>query len=135
MEGFDECQSVYLVLTDGAALILLGTVRLALDVTYPDDYPDVLPELSLHALEGELKDGEVEQLLKDLQALVSRYNSPVHGRNSSLTPFAGRRKSRHGHDLHACITSTRTVVRPREVTRGTAESSRGGKRETGNRSL
>ena len=46
-------------------------VKLALDVTYPENYPDVLPELSLEAIEGELEDTEIEQLMEDLRTVVS----------------------------------------------------------------
>ena len=36
----------------------------------PTAYPDVLPELSLDTLEGELEDDEMEELLGELHAVV-----------------------------------------------------------------
>lgn len=45
-------------------------VKLTLDVQYPDDYPDVLPELSLELTEGEVDDEEIEQLLGELRSVV-----------------------------------------------------------------
>jgi len=44
-------------------------VKLTLDVRYPDDYPDVLPELALEPLEGDIHDEEIEQLLVELTAV------------------------------------------------------------------
>lgn len=55
-------------------------MKLALDVRYPDDYPDVLPELSLDAVEGELEEDEREELLRGLQTAVN-------------TPFEGARRA------------------------------------------
>ena len=45
-------------------------MKLVLDVKYPDAYPDVLPELSINVLEGELDDDETSQLMKELQTVV-----------------------------------------------------------------
>ncbi|KAJ3543371.1 hypothetical protein NM688_g5860 [Phlebia brevispora] len=42
-------------------------LKLGLDVTYPDDYPNALPQLSLDAIEGDLEEEESEQLLRELQ--------------------------------------------------------------------
>ncbi|KAI0065352.1 RWD-domain-containing protein [Artomyces pyxidatus] len=39
------------------------TLKLALNVTYTDEYPDALPELSLEAIDGEVEDTEIESLL------------------------------------------------------------------------
>ncbi|EKM55426.1 uncharacterized protein PHACADRAFT_195458 [Phanerochaete carnosa HHB-10118-sp] len=41
-------------------------VKLTLDVRYPDNYPDTLPELSLEPLEGEVDDSEIEHLISEL---------------------------------------------------------------------
>jgi len=38
-------------------------------VQYPDDYPDVLPDLSLEAVEGSVEEDEVEQLLDELRTV------------------------------------------------------------------
>ncbi|KZT11396.1 RWD-domain-containing protein [Laetiporus sulphureus 93-53] len=42
-------------------------LKLALEVQYTEGYPDVLPELSLEAVEGSIEDGEVDDLLDDLR--------------------------------------------------------------------
>jgi hypothetical protein len=47
-------------------------VKLQLTVNYPDDYPDVIPELKIEAIEGVLENGEEEKLLGDLQTMVRR---------------------------------------------------------------
>jgi len=46
-------------------------LKITLEVQYPPQYPDVLPDLSLHALEGEgeIEDSEIDGLLKDLRAV------------------------------------------------------------------
>lgn len=41
-------------------------VKLTLDVRYPDGYPDVLPELSLEPLEGEVDEREIQHLIEEL---------------------------------------------------------------------
>ena len=46
-------------------------VTLTLNVVYVDGYPDVLPELSLTAVKGELDDGEAASLLGDIRRVVS----------------------------------------------------------------
>ncbi|KAJ7449785.1 RWD-domain-containing protein [Mycena latifolia] len=47
-------------------------LKITLEVQYPPQYPDVLPELSLHPIEGEgeIEEGEVDHLLQDLQAVA-----------------------------------------------------------------
>ncbi|KAF7338316.1 RWD-domain-containing protein [Mycena venus] len=51
-------------------------LKLTLEVQYPPEYPDVLPDMSLHAIEGEgeIEDSEIDDLLKDLRA-VARISS------------------------------------------------------------
>ncbi|KAJ7452449.1 RWD-domain-containing protein [Mycena galericulata] len=46
-------------------------LKLTLEVQYPPDYPDVLPDMSLHAIEGEgdIEDSEINDLLKGLRAV------------------------------------------------------------------
>ncbi|KAJ7097950.1 RWD-domain-containing protein [Mycena belliarum] len=46
-------------------------LRITLEVQYPPQYPDVLPELSLHPIEeeGEIDDSEINNLLKDLRTV------------------------------------------------------------------
>jgi hypothetical protein len=46
-------------------------VDLSLTVYYTDDYPDVLPKLSLEPLEGEVDEEEINGLLDGAQAVVS----------------------------------------------------------------
>ena len=49
----------------------LWTVKLSLNVHYTDEYPDVLPELAMECVEGELDDAELTSLEEDLKAVVS----------------------------------------------------------------
>lgn len=49
----------------------LTGVVLALTVTYPPTYPDVIPQLGLEDTEnGELREGEEEELVAELEAVV-----------------------------------------------------------------
>ncbi|KIY64923.1 RWD-domain-containing protein [Cylindrobasidium torrendii FP15055 ss-10] len=50
-------------LLDGA-----DPVKVYLRVSYPDGYPDVVPNMSLEAVDGELEDGESERLLDALKS-------------------------------------------------------------------
>jgi len=47
------------------------TVKLTLRVHYADGYPETLPELSLDAVDGDVDDDEVTELLSELWAVVS----------------------------------------------------------------
>lgn len=55
----------------------MSTVKLTLDVKYPQDYPDVLPELSLEPTQGGLQDDEVQALIEGLRAVVSTLFAPA----------------------------------------------------------
>ncbi|KAJ7155989.1 RWD-domain-containing protein [Mycena crocata] len=46
-------------------------LKITLEVQYPPQYPDVLPELSLRAIEGEgeIEDSEISELLEDLRTV------------------------------------------------------------------
>ncbi|EIN07418.1 RWD-domain-containing protein [Punctularia strigosozonata HHB-11173 SS5] len=44
-------------------------LKLTLNVHYPDDYPDVLPDLTLDPIEGEVSEAECAQLVEDLLAV------------------------------------------------------------------
>ncbi|KAK0210728.1 ubiquitin-conjugating enzyme/RWD-like protein [Desarmillaria ectypa] len=44
-------------------------LKLSLRVHYGESYPDVLPDLSLEAVEGELEDDEVAKLISELNAI------------------------------------------------------------------
>jgi hypothetical protein len=45
-------------------------VKLTLSVHYTDEYPDVLPELYLEAVEGEVEEEELDALLEELRGVV-----------------------------------------------------------------
>ncbi|KAF7363423.1 RWD-domain-containing protein [Mycena sanguinolenta] len=51
-------------------------LKITLEVQYPPEYPDVLPELSLHPIEGEgeIDDSEIADLLKDLRAVARTFS-------------------------------------------------------------
>lgn len=49
----------------------MDLVKLALEVRYPDGYPDILPEFSLLPVEGELDEDETESLLQGMRTVVS----------------------------------------------------------------
>jgi hypothetical protein len=38
---------------------------------YPDDYPNVLPDLNLESSDGEFSESEIHSLIEDLKASVS----------------------------------------------------------------
>jgi hypothetical protein len=46
-------------------------VKLSLSIHYPEGYPDVLPELELEAVEGDVNEKEIEGLLDELKTSVS----------------------------------------------------------------
>ncbi|GBE82336.1 RWD domain-containing protein [Sparassis crispa] len=46
-------------------------LKLALEVQYSNDYPDVLPELSLEIVEGSVDEEEIQHLLNGLRAVGS----------------------------------------------------------------
>jgi hypothetical protein len=45
-------------------------VKLILAVHFADHYPDVLPDLTLKAVEGHLSDDEAHSILEDLYTVV-----------------------------------------------------------------
>lgn len=45
-------------------------MKLTLCVNYTDDYPDVLPNLSLKTIEGQVDEEELDKLLGELRAVV-----------------------------------------------------------------
>jgi len=45
-------------------------VKLELHVHFSDDYPDVLPDLTLSPLEGEVDESEMVHLLDELKKVV-----------------------------------------------------------------
>ncbi|KAF7970011.1 hypothetical protein HWV62_25378 [Athelia sp. TMB] len=47
----------------------LDPFKLTLSVHYPEGYPDILPELSLDAIDGELEDEEKKNLIEELKAV------------------------------------------------------------------
>ena len=75
-------------------------VRLSLNVEYPDEYPDVLPELSLEHEDDVLDEVEADKLLSGMKTVV---RSPIiYALATSFTAsyLIGRGKPWHGHDLH-----------------------------------
>ena len=48
----------------------VSLVKLTLDVRYPDDYPEVLPELELEPAEGDFDDDELSHLREELHIVV-----------------------------------------------------------------
>lgn len=54
-------------------------MKITLEVQYPPEYPDSLPKLSLHAIEGEgeIEDSEINDLLKGLRDVARTAASRV----------------------------------------------------------
>ena len=52
------------------SLSIAYAVKCTLNVTYPESYPDVLPDLVLEPSEGELEQGEMDSLVDQLKATV-----------------------------------------------------------------
>jgi hypothetical protein len=48
-----------------------ASVKLSLGVSYPEDYPNVLPDLSLEPVEGDFSEEDLEALLTDIRTSVS----------------------------------------------------------------
>lgn len=59
-------------------LLSLPPVKLLLSVHYPDAYPDVLPELKLSTVEGDVTDSEIDALVNDLLTIVSITITSAH---------------------------------------------------------
>jgi hypothetical protein len=87
-------------------------VELTLRVHYTDDYPEELPELSLKAVDGELDDDEVTELLDKLRIVVriSRTCSTNGTKVMWKLPYQGRRERRNSNDIHPCFASTRAAL-------------------------
>jgi hypothetical protein len=68
----------HLLLRESVLALILFVVKITLELQYPPQYPDVLPELSLYPIEGagEIEDSEISDLLKDLRA-VARALFPI----------------------------------------------------------
>lgn len=45
-------------------------MTLRFSVQYPDDYPEVLPEMDLEPIEGEWENGEYNEMMADLKSVV-----------------------------------------------------------------
>lgn len=52
-------------------------MKLTLCVHYTEAYPDCLPEMTLQAVEGQLDDQEVQDLLHELRTVVRRQNVQI----------------------------------------------------------
>ena len=83
-------------------------VRVKLSVNYTDDYPDVLPELRLEAVDGEINESESKALLKALLGVVCCGFCP---KDRMFEHAAGRREQGHGNDVHIGITSPGKTIR------------------------
>lgn len=85
--------------------LLHPTVKLTLDVRYPDEYPDVLPELELTPAEGDFDDAELDHLRSELQTVVC-----VFIFNNPLTVLSlagvGPREPGNGNDIHTRVALT-----------------------------
>lgn len=55
-------------------LTVANQVKVTLCVSYPDGYPDVLPNLSLQAEETDFNENDVQGLINDLRAVVCTPN-------------------------------------------------------------
>lgn len=46
------------------------SVKLLLEIIYPEKYPDVIPEMALTPTEGELETSEMDSLIDQLKSVV-----------------------------------------------------------------
>ncbi|KAJ7285858.1 hypothetical protein C8J57DRAFT_1050408 [Mycena rebaudengoi] len=88
-------------------------VKLTLQVHYTSQYPDALPELSLNAVEGEIQDSEINELLDDLRAVVCSFQSR-HQENLGL-PMTFTLVSRLREQLSVLVKSRAERRRREEV--------------------
>ncbi|KAJ4495555.1 hypothetical protein C8R41DRAFT_881045 [Lentinula lateritia] len=63
----------------------LASLKLTLDVHYTDHYPDALPELSLVPLEGDVEQGELDDLLEGLIKVVSPFSPGEENLGMAMT--------------------------------------------------
>ena len=82
-------------------------MKLALDVRYPDGYPDTLPELSIEPTEGDIEEDEVEHLLGELKKVVRRNMVFYSVIIVLIKRRKGRREPRHGDDIYSRLATAR----------------------------
>jgi hypothetical protein len=58
------------IMRKSARILTTCAVKLTLEVHYPTEYPEVLPELSISPLEGLLEEAEQAKLLQELSTVV-----------------------------------------------------------------
>lgn len=84
-------------------------VRLRFSITFPPEYPDVCPTISLEDLEedeGSLSEQEEVKVMRGLEEVVREFGLIYFNR---LDDRPGQRKSRNGHDLYLSDARTRTT--------------------------
>ena len=57
-------------------MISIDVVQLILTVKYPHEYPEVVPELAIHASKGSINEMEEETLLNALRSSVCKPSKP-----------------------------------------------------------
>jgi hypothetical protein len=102
-------------------------VQLTLIVHYPAGYPDELPNLSLEAIEGELKDDELQSLLDDLHTVVRLHSIE---QIPFMIELSGRGKHWDSYDIHSSLPSERTIVISGPLKSRKDSQSRGGEGAT-----
>lgn len=65
-----EEQSAFIASMGLSADNKICQVVLQLDIVYPEDYPQILPEFSLTPIEGALKEQEITDLLASIRTVV-----------------------------------------------------------------
>lgn len=91
------------------------SVKLSLSVHYPDSYPDVIPDLSLEPLEGDLDEAEMSMLLDGMRnavcpLLLDRFAILSALIRNDCTCGIGRRKHWDGYDVRYGHGRERTAV-------------------------
>lgn len=60
-------------------------MKLSLSVSYPEDYPNVLPDLSLEPVEGDFSEEDLEALLNDMRTSVNNRLRFLHMMQKLMT--------------------------------------------------
>lgn len=97
-------------------------MNLLFRITYPESYPDVLPEVNLDVEEGDLKDDELSALIAEVKAKVCNLRRwYLCSQHQVLKILTGRRKHRHGNDFYFGISFKGRASSSREAPRGKAD--------------
>jgi hypothetical protein len=70
MSKMEMSNVIFRIMRKSARILTTCTVKLTLEVHYPTEYPEVLPELSISPVEGLLEESEQAELLKELSIVV-----------------------------------------------------------------